>query len=191
MLFATLETSTRAIKLPNNKEFLVTDTVGFVSKLPHYLVESFKSTLEEINEASLIIHLIDSTSPYMELQIETTNKVLKELGVKDIPILYAYNKVDKLPNKMFLNASLTPSIMLSSVTKEGYPELCDYIEKTLFPDFVECDLLIPYDKGNIYNILCEKANVISTDYQAEGIFVKVSLSNYLYNLYQQYEKKKA
>ena len=189
MLFATLETSTRAIKLPNNKEFLVTDTVGFVSKLPHYLVESFKSTLEEINEASLIIHLIDSTSPYMELQIETTNKVLKELGVKDIPILYAYNKVDKLPNKMFVNASLTPSIMLSSVTKEGYSELCAYIEKTLFPDFVECDLLIPYDKGSIYNVLCEKANVLLTDYQAEGIFVKVSLSTYLYNLYKQYEKK--
>lgn len=189
MLFATLETSTRAVKLPNNKEFLVTDTVGFVSKLPHYLVESFKSTLEEINEASLIVHLIDSTSPYMELQIETTNKVLKELGVKDIPILYAYNKVDKLPNKMFVNASLTPSILLSSVTQEGYQELCDYIEKTLFPDFVEALLLLPYDKGNIYNTLCEKANVTSTDYLAEGILVKASMSTYLYNLYKEYEKQ--
>lgn len=188
MLFATLETSTRAIKLPNNKEFLVTDTVGFVSKLPHYLVESFKSTLEEINEASLIIHLIDSTSPYMELQIETTNKVLKELGVKDIPILYAYNKVDKLPNKMFVNQALEPSILLSSVTQEGYKELCDYIEKTLFPDFVEATLLIPYDKGNIYNILCEKANVISTEYLNEGILVCASMSTYLYNLYKEYEK---
>ena len=188
MLFATLETSTRAIKLPNNKEFLVTDTVGFVSKLPHYLVESFKSTLEEINEASLIIHLIDSTSPYMELQIETTNKVLKELGVKDIPILYAYNKVDKLPNKMFVNQALEPSILLSSVTQEGYKELCDYIEKTLFPDFVEATLLIPYDKGNIYNILCEKANVISTEYLNEGILVCANMSTYLYNLYKEYEK---
>lgn len=188
MLFATLETSTRSIKLPNNKEFLVTDTVGFVSKLPHYLVESFKSTLEEITEASLIIHLIDSTSPYMELQIETTNKVLKELGVKDIPVLYAYNKVDKLPNKMFVNASLTPFVLLSSVTKEGYKELCDHIEKTLFPDFVEATLLLPYDKGNIYNSLCEKANVISTEYLAEGILVCASMSTYLYNLYKEYEK---
>ena len=188
MLFATLETSTRSIKLPNNKEFLVTDTVGFVSKLPHYLVESFKSTLEEINEASLIIHLIDSTSPYMELQIETTNKVLKELGVKDIPILYAYNKVDKLPNKMFVNATLSPSILLSSVTKEGYQELCDYIEKTLFPDFVDATLLLPYDKGNIYNILCEKANITSTEYLPEGILVSANMSNHLYNLYKEYEK---
>ena len=106
MLFATLETSTRAVKLPNNKEFLVTDTVGFVSKLPHYLVESFKSTLEEIKEASLIVHVIDSNSPYMDLQIETTNAVLKELGVKDIPIIYAYNKVDLLVNKMFISNKL-------------------------------------------------------------------------------------
>lgn len=189
MLFATLETSTRAIKLPNNKEFLITDTVGFVSKLPHYLVESFKSTLEEINEASLIVHVIDSTSPYMELQIETTNKVLKELGVKDIPILYAFNKVDKLPNKMFINSTLTPSLYLSSVTQEGYDELCQIIEKTLFPDFVTCKLMLPYTRGDIYNALKEKANVLSTDYLDKGILVEVSLSKYLYNLYNEFEIK--
>lgn len=189
MLFATLETSTRAIKLPNNKEFLVTDTVGFVSKLPHYLVESFKSTLEEINEASLIVHVIDSTSPYMELQIETTNKVLKELGVKDIPILYAFNKVDKLPNKMFINSCLEPSIMLSSVTSEGYDKLCDYIEKTLFPDFITCTLLLPFSRGDIYNTLKEKANVLSTEYLPEGILVSVSLSGHLYSLYKEFIKE--
>ncbi len=189
MLFATLETSTRAIKLPNNKEFLITDTVGFVSKLPHYLVESFKSTLEEITEASLIVHVIDSTSPYMDLQIETTNKVLKELGVKDIPILYAFNKVDKLPNKMFVNSNLTPSIYLSSVTKEGYDDLCSFIEKTLFPDFVTCNLLLPYTRGDIYNSLKEKANVLSTEYLDRGILVNADLSTYLYNLYKEFEKK--
>ena len=189
MLFATLETSTRAIKLPNNKEFLITDTVGFVSKLPHYLVESFKSTLEEIKEASLIIHVIDSTSPYMELQIETTNTVLKELGVKDIPILYAYNKVDLLPNKMFVNNKLNPSIMLSSITLEGYDVLCKSIEDTLFPDFVTCTLLLPFERGDIYNTLCNKAHVLNTEYLPEGINVVVSLSNHLYNLYKNYEVK--
>ena len=188
MLFATLETSTRAIKLPNNKEFLVTDTVGFVSKLPHYLVESFKSTLEEIKEATLIVHVIDSTSPYMELQIETTNKVLKELGVKDIPILYAYNKVDKLPNKMFVNSKLNPSILLSSVTLEGYEELRNEIEKVCFPDTVSCKLQIPFSRGDIYNTLKEKANVKNTEYLNTGMLVDVDLSLYLYNLYKEYEK---
>lgn len=189
MLFATLETSTRAIKLPNNKEFLVTDTVGFVSKLPHYLVESFKSTLEEIKEATLIVHIIDSTSPYMELQIETTNNVLKELGVIDIPILYAYNKVDKLPNKMFVNNKLSPSILLSSVTLEGYDELRKEIERICFPDTISCTLHLPYDKGDIYNVLKEKANVKSTEYLETGMLVDVDLSLYLYNLYKEYEKK--
>ena len=188
MLFATLETSTRAIKLPNNKEFLVTDTVGFVSKLPHYLVESFKSTLEEIKEATLIVHVIDSTSPYMELQIETTNKVLKELGVKDIPVLYAYNKVDKLPNKMFVNSKLNPSILLSSVTLEGYEELRNEIEKVCFPDTVSCKLHIPFSRGDIYNTLKEKANVKNTEYLNTGMLVDVDLSLYLYNLYKDYEK---
>ena len=188
MLFATLETSTRAIKLPNNKEFLVTDTVGFVSKLPHYLVESFKSTLEEIKEATLIVHVIDSTSPYMELQIETTNKVLKELGVKDIPVLYAYNKVDKLPNKMFVNSKLNPSILLSSVTLEGYEELRNEIEKVCFPDTVSCKLHIPFSRGDIYNTLKEKANVKNTEYLNTGMLVDVDLSLYLYNLYKEYEK---
>ena len=188
MLFATLETSTRAIKLPNNKEFLVTDTVGFVSKLPHYLVESFKSTLEEIKEATLIVHVIDSTSPYMELQIETTNKVLKELGVKDIPILYAYNKVDKLPNKRFINNNLSPSILLSSITLEGYDELRKEIERVCFPDTVSCKLHIPFNRGDIYNTLKEKANVKSTEYLDTGMLVDVDLSLYLYNLYKEYEK---
>lgn len=189
MLFATLETSTRSIKLENNFEFLVTDTVGFVSKLPHFLVESFKSTLEEIKEASLIVHVIDSTSPYMELQINTTNSVLQELGVKDIPILYAYNKVDKLPNKMFINNLLDPYIFLSSVTLEGYNDLKNEIERICFPDSISTTLYLPYSKGDIYNILKEKANVTSTSYLNTCIKIEVVLSQYLYNLYSQYEKE--
>ena len=93
MLFATLETATRKIKLPSNNEFLLTDTVGFVSKLPHHLVESFKSTLEEIKEASLILHVVDASSPYLDLQIQTTNQVLTEIGVKNVKTLYVLTKL--------------------------------------------------------------------------------------------------
>jgi GTP-binding protein HflX len=80
------------------------------------------------------------------------------------------------------------NFLLSSVTKEGYDELCSHIEKTLFPDFVDATLLLPYDKGNIYNVLCEKANITKTEYLPEGILVSANMSNHLYNLYKEYEK---
>ena len=114
MLFATLETSTRNIKLENNKEFLVTDTVGFVSKLPHELVEAFKSTLEEINEADLILHVIDCSNENYDQQIKVTNEVLESIGVKNIPIVYVFNKIDKLENYFYIPPQYEPCIRISS-----------------------------------------------------------------------------
>ena len=119
MLFATLETSTRSIKLPTNQEFLITDTVGFVSNLPHHLIESFKSTLEEIKEADLIVHVVDASSPYAQTQIATTIEVLNEIGVIDIPTVYALNKVDLVKNKMFLPKVDKDAILISNETNEG------------------------------------------------------------------------
>lgn len=186
MLFATLETSTRQIKLPNNLEFLITDTVGFVSHLPHHLIESFKSTLEEITEADLIIHIVDASSPYLELQVDTTNTVLKELGVSEIPTLYAFNKIDVIPSLMFIPKNYEPSIYISSVTKEGYPELINYIENSLFPDLITSTFLIPFTKGDVYSVIKEKGEVFETEYLVDGIKTKARLSKYLTNLYQEY-----
>ncbi|MGM9899396.1 MAG: GTPase HflX [Bacilli bacterium] len=188
MLFATLETSTRKVKLPNNKEFLLTDTVGFVSKLPHHLVESFKSTLEEIKEASLIVHIIDASSPYLELQVETTNQVLNELGVQDIPTIYVFNKVDLLPNKSFIPKNFTPSIYVSNETKEGIDELIATIEKSIFKNYVTNIYLLPYERGDIYNTMKEKGEIFCTEYLNEGILVKATLSSYLTSLYKDYIK---
>lgn len=188
MLFATLETSTRRVKLPNNKEFLLTDTVGFVSKLPHHLVESFKSTLEEIKEANLIIHIVDASSPYLELQVETTNQVLNELGVQDIPTIYVFNKIDLLPNKNFIPKNLTPSIYISNETKEGIDELIAMIEKSIFKNYITSTFLLPYNRGDIYNTMQEKGEILNTEYLNEGILVKVTLSSYLTNLYKAYLK---
>lgn len=186
MLFATLETSTRSIKLPNNLEFLLTDTVGFVSKLPHHLVESFKSTLEEITEASLIIHVIDASSPYLELQVNTTNEVLTKLGINDIPIVYAVNKIDKLPSNMYIPKNYSPAVYVSALTQEGYPELVDYIQTSIFKDLVTKTYLLPFNRGDIYNIMKEKGEVYETSYLPEGILVKVQLSSRLANTYQEY-----
>lgn len=189
MLFATLETSTRSIKLPNNLEFLLTDTVGFVSKLPHHLVESFKSTLEEITEASLIIHVIDASSPYLELQVKTTNEVLTKLGVSDIPMVYAINKIDKLPSNIYIPKDYSPSIYTSSLTKEGYGELVEYIQKTIFKELVINTYLLPFERGDIYNVMKEKGEVYVTSYLPEGVLVKVRLSTHLASLYKEYVQK--
>lgn len=187
MLFATLETSTRKITLENNHEFLITDTVGFVSHLPHHLIEAFKSTLEEITESSLIIHVIDSSSPFYEKQMETTKEVLNELGCSDIPILYLYNKYDLVNNKALFTINESPAIKYSNITGEGFDELIKFIEDTLFDD-VLVELLIPFDKGNIYNIFKENANIVDTEYLNEGIYIKVHTPKSLYEKYKEYKK---
>ena len=186
MLFATLSTSTRSIKLPNNHEFLLTDTIGFVSKLPHHLVESFKSTLEEIKEASLIVHVVDASSPYMDQQIETTRSVLQELEVLDIPNIFVFNKVDLVKEPRFITSLYPDALFISSKTMQGYEELISVIDSQLFPKEYTVSLKIPYNLGNIYNTLKEKTTVLHTEYQNDGIYVTSTMSEYYYNLYQEF-----
>ena len=188
MLFATLETSTRAIKLPTNEEFLITDTVGFVSNLPHHLIESFKSTLEEIKEASLIVHVVDASSPYSNLHIKTTNDVLNSLGCSHIDTVYLLNKADLVTNQIFLPKVDKDSIVVSNKTKEGFNELLNYIKEKLFSNTINSTFLIPYQNGEVFNTLKEKANIHSFSYENDGILVDVTLSNHLYGLYKKYEK---
>lgn len=190
MLFATLETATRLIKLPTNQEFLITDTVGFVSHLPHHLIESFKSTLEEIKEAHLIVHVVDAASPYASMQIATTNQVLTEIGVKDIPLVYAFCKADLVKNPLFLPQVDTDFILISNTAHTGFDELIDYIQQTLFSDQVTCKLLIPYANGEIFSLLKEKAHVHDSSYENEGILLTCTMSKLLYQRYMQYEQGK-
>jgi GTP-binding protein HflX len=187
MLFATLETTTRRIKTKNNHEFLITDTVGFVSNLPHHLVESFKSTLEEITDADLIIHVIDASSPFLELQTKTTLDVLNEIGVKDIPIINVYNKVDRVNDFVLQTIDNTDSLFTSAITLAGYDELLNTIEKKLFGDYISCELLIPYTKGEILNTIMNNSVVDIVEYLDNGIYIKATVSTYLYNLYKEYK----
>lgn len=187
MLFATLETQTRKLKLPNNHQFLITDTVGFVSKLPHHLVESFKSTLEEILDADLILHIIDASSPFRDLQIRTTEDVLNSLGVTDIPILYVLNKTDLVKNQITL-ASYKDAIHTSAKLKEGIRDLANKIDEILFSDTYLDRFLIPYDKGNLFSLLKEKAEVLETKYLDNGIEVLANVSLQLHNMLNEYKK---
>jgi GTP-binding protein HflX len=174
MLFATLETATRHIVLDNNKEFLVTDTVGFVSNLPHKLVEAFQSTLEEITEADLILHVVDASNPFYETQIDVTNETLADIGVHDIPTVYLYNKIDLLDHP--IHPLHFPHLTLSIHNNEAIPQILETIENKLFHDYETVKLLIPFDQGDLVSYLNENNHILSQEYSNDGTIVELELS---------------
>lgn len=187
MLFATLETSTRQIQLDNQKRFVITDTVGFVSNLPHNLVESFKSTLEEITEADYLIHVVDTSNKYHKKQIEVTNKTLEEIGVHDIETLYIYNKYDLFDGDF--QPTKFPNVAVSLINDEGIKTVIDFISKELYKGFEEIELLIPYTEGDLVAYLNENTNIIHQDYSNEGTLIKVELDQTQKAQYFNYIKK--
>ncbi|SFI07601.1 MULTISPECIES: GTPase HflX [unclassified Bacillus (in: firmicutes)] len=166
MLFATLETAVRNIQLPDNKSFLLTDTVGFVSKLPHHLVKAFRSTLEEVAEADLLIHVVDYANPNYEHLIEITNQTLKQIGVENIATIYAYNKADVIDIE--IPKVQDNRVYLSAKQKVGIDELVQMIRTQIYKDYTKCEMLIPYDQGQLISYFNEHAHVLSTDYENEG-----------------------
>lgn len=184
MLFATLETSTRHIQLANKKEFVITDTVGFVSNLPHNLVDSFKSTLEEITEADFLIHVVDASNKYHETQIDVTNETLKEIGVKDIPTLYIYNKMDKVDH--ILEKGFSPNLSVSFHNRDDITKVLNSIEEELFKDYELVKLLIPFKDGDVVNYFNENSNIISLDYTNDGTVLELELSQVQKGKYGQY-----
>ena len=176
MLFATLETSTRHIQLPDNKQFLLTDTVGFVSKLPHQLVKAFRSTLEEVTEADLLLHVVDLSHPEFQTQIEITNKVLDELGVKETPMVYVYNKADLVEDEF--TPSTKEAVRISAKNLTNIDTLIDCIKSHIFQHYVKASFLIPYDRGNLVSYLKEHANVFDTEYLENGTLITVECSEH-------------
>lgn len=187
MLFATLDTSVRNITLPDKKEFLLSDTVGFISELPHSLVKAFRSTLEEIKQADLILEVVDFADENYKQHIEVTNKTLKELGADKIPLVYVYNKSDlvleKLP-KIEENA-----IYMSASNKIGIEELINIIKSKIFSNFIKTKLLIPYNRSDIVAYFNSNSNVVRTEYINEGTLLFVECKVEDYNRYKEYEKK--
>lgn len=169
MLFATLETSTRVIKLKNNNDFLLTDTVGFVNRLPHDLVEAFKSTLEEVQEADLLIHVVDSANANYLNQIETTNKVLAELNADHIPMIYVNNKCDLVEDISH------PGINISAKHKINLDQLIEEIMNTIYANNQLFELLIPYHKSNEYSYLKQNYQIIQEKQTEFGYELTVSL----------------
>ncbi|QHT58967.1 GTPase HflX [Paenibacillus lycopersici] len=166
MLFATLETSVRSIELPDHKSFLLTDTVGFVSQLPHHLVKAFRSTLEEVAEADLLVQVVDYSNLEYERLIEVTNETLKALGADHIPMVYAYNKTD-LTGERYPRIE-GRKIYLSVKEEAGVEELVEQIKENIFHDYVQCDVIIPFAEGRLVAYFNENAHVQATDYEPNG-----------------------
>ncbi len=182
MLFATLETSVRQITLPDNKSFLLTDTVGFVSKLPHHLVKAFRSTLEEVRDADLLLHVVDASNAENQYMMEITNNTLQAVGVEDIPTIYVFNKSD-LANLAYPYVN-NDQIWISAKEGKGLDELLQLIRQHIFSDYITCTLCIPYDRGDIVSYLNEYAHVLKTSYDEKGTILQVELHEVTAKKYQ-------
>ncbi|WP_294835447.1 GTPase HflX [uncultured Lactobacillus sp.] len=174
MLFATLDTNVRRIDLDNNFSFILSDTVGFISKLPHNLIESFKATLQEVKDADLLINVVDASDPNMIQMIRTTQNVLDEIGVKNTPIITAYNKADKSErNYPQIEGN---GILYSAIDAKSIAILADLITKHIFSSYKKINLLLPMSAGKILSYLHENAQVLKENYQNDGIHVVARLS---------------
>lgn len=168
MLFATLDTSQRSIKLDTNYEFILVDTVGFVSKLPHSLVKAFKATLEEVVYADLLLHVVDSSYEASDFHIDVTNNVLKEIGAGDKERILVYNKIDLLPEPFDMPLSGGETVYISAKRGDNMDKLLEKIKEKVFSDRVTVEMLIPYNRGDISSYFCEKCKVLSMDYEENG-----------------------
>ncbi len=185
MLFATLDTAQRNVKFDTNQEFILIDTVGFVSKLPHSLVKAFKATLEEVTYADLLLHVVDASYHDHDFHIDVTNKVLKDLGAAEKDKLMLYNKID-IAQDLILPENGEEILCVSAKRGDNIDELVKRIKEKIFSDSVIVSMLVPYDRGDISSYLCEKCRVIQMDYNESGTSFEVEISKKDYGRLEQF-----
>ncbi|KAK8941885.1 GTP-binding protein [Platanthera guangdongensis] len=173
-LFATLDPTTRKVQMSSGKQFLLTDTVGFIQKLPTMLVAAFRATLEEISESFLLVHVVDISHPLAQQQTDAVDKVLQELEVVSIPKMVVWNKVDKAkdPQKVRCEAEKRGIICISAVTGDGMDEFCDAVQAKLRDSLVPVEAFVPYDMGDLLNTIHHVGIVEETEYMENGTRVR-------------------
>lgn len=191
-LFATLDPTTRQIELPSNREVLVSDTVGFIQKLPTTLVAAFRATLEEIHEADLILHIVDITHPSVLAHIETVEDTLAEIDATEVPRILVWNKIDKWgddtpPPPVDTKDDYESEVTISAGEKLNLDKLIEAIANVLSRQLREITLLIPYERGDIVSFLFQSARVIEQKHIQEGALMTVELPTALYERYKSYE----
>ena len=171
-LFATLDPATRTIELEDGQQILLTDTVGFIHKLPHHLIEAFRSTLEEAKYADIILHIVDVSNPQFELHMHVVYETLKELGITDKPIITVFNKIDLLENEEVLkDTKAEATIQISAKTGRNVDELLNCISKKLKANQVFIERLFTYDKASDIQLIRKFGQLISEEYTEDGIAV--------------------
>ncbi|NBG87277.1 GTPase HflX [Isachenkonia alkalipeptolytica] len=184
MLFATLDTSIRKIELPNQKAFLLSDTVGFVSNLPHNLIKAFHSTLEEVREADLLLHVVDISNPDYREQMKITEDTLKQIGALDVPMLYVYNKGDLA--EVEIPKLIEDKVYISAKEHIGLEILMEAIERKVFKAYKKAKFLIPFKEGEVVSHLNQNATVLNQEYKPEGTLLEVECKEKDYEKYQEY-----
>lgn len=188
-LFDTLDTTTRRLKVSDHLEVLLSDTVGFIAKLPHHLIEAFQATLEELRYADLLLHVIDASDPNREEHIAVVERLIGELAKPGVPILRCYNKVDLLEDISNYPVGET-NIPICARNGVGMDELLSRIEETLLGSLHHVTFLLPYAEGGALTVLHEQAKVHRVDYIGEGIEVEVTCSDAIYQRYRKFEKER-
>lgn len=186
-LFATLDPTSRSLKLPNGVSVMMIDTVGLVRRLPHHLVEAFKSTLEEAALADIIINVCDATSEEYQLHLDVTTSLLHDLGCENSPIITVFNKCDLLPAEDIPHNS--GSVRISAKTGEGIDKLLEAVEENLPVQIKRFELLLPFQKANLTAQLRDMGALISEEYTADGILVSANVEKPRWHIFEPYEIK--
>lgn len=180
-LFATLDTTTRILKLESKEEVLLTDTVGFIRKLPHHLVDAFRSTLEEAKYADMILHVVDASNPDYDAQMHIVYETLRNLGVKDKPVITAFNKQDMVVSpESCKDLKADKVVKISAKYGQGLPELLTIISDLLREGKVYVEVVISYAEGNKLALIRKYGELLSEEYVAEGTAIKAYVPKALY-----------
>ncbi|MTI70930.1 MAG: GTPase HflX [Firmicutes bacterium] len=186
MLFATLETNLRKATLPNGQSILITDTVGFVNKLPTHLIEAFKGTLEEVVYADLLLHVVDITNENLDIQFDTTLKILRELGVDRKPTITVFNKIDRKRSTEINYNIKGPKSFISAKEKMNTNELLKLIEDSLPRQYYDVKLLIPFSESDIVSYLFDSTKVKEFKHTQKGTFIETTVNEIDYEKYKGY-----
>lgn len=190
-LFATLETTSRAIELPDGRSLMLVDTVGLIRRLPHHLVEAFKSTLEEASNADVILHICDASAENCEEQAQVTLDLLSELGCDGIPVVTVFNKCDLLPEELAFAPETRNAVLISAKENRGMDQLLAALAKALPDPARRMRLLLPFSQGGLLNEIRSSGKLFSEDYTPEGVLVDAMVDVRLQKAAAPYETEKA
>lgn len=179
-LFATLDPTSRNYKLANGQEIIITDTVGFIKKLPHHLINAFRSTLEEAKYADIIIHVVDASNIHADTQILTVYDTLKGLGVTDKPVITAFNKIDKLDEMPILkDLSADYTVNISAKKEIGFDNLSDILGEVINKSRSYIEKVIPYTDAGLLNRIHKSGTILEEEYREDGIYIKAYIDKSL------------